>query len=105
MRGSLLAGLGLLVVAAACSSSKPAPAAEAEPAFRTTATVKDIMDAVIDPNADVLWESVSTTINAEGTVEKMPRTDEDWSQVRRSAMTIVDNTGVRLATFSSGQES
>jgi len=84
----------VVVVMAGCSSSKPAPAAETEPAFRTTATVKDIMDAVIDPNADVLWESVSTTINKEGTTEKMPRSDEDWQAVRRSAMTIVEATNL-----------
>jgi hypothetical protein len=95
MRGlSGVAGAGLLFVAAACSSSRPAPAAEGEPAFRTTATVKDIMDAVIDPNADVLWESVSTTINQQGTIEKMPRTDDEWQAVRRSAMTIVEATNL-----------
>lgn len=85
---------GVMFVMAACSSSKPAPAAEAEPAFRTTGTIKEIMDSVIDPNADVLWESVSTTINREGTTEKMPRTDEDWLMVRRAAVTIVEATNL-----------
>ena len=89
----LVAAAGVVLGIAACSSTKPAPA-ETEPAFRTTATVKDIMDAVIDPNADVLWESVSTTINKEGTTEKMPRTDEEWLAVRRSAMTIVEATNL-----------
>ena len=69
-RATLARAASLLFVVAACSSSKPVPAAEAEPAFRATGTIKDIMDSVVDPNADVLWESVSTTINREGTTEK-----------------------------------
>src|SRR5262245_36128974 len=91
MRGVFaVAGAGLLFGVAACSASKPAPAAESEPAFRVTSTVKEIMDSVVDPNADVLWESVSTTIDSEGTTEKRPRTDEDWQMVRRSAVAIVE---------------
>ena len=93
-RAYVVAVVGLLWVAAACSSSKPAPAAEAEPAVRVTATVKEIMDSVIDPNADVLWDSVSTTISREGTVENKPRTDEDWARIRRSAVTLVEATNL-----------
>jgi hypothetical protein len=93
-RAHVVAVAGLLWVAVACSSSKPAPAAEMEPAVRVTVTVKEIMDSVIDPHADVLWDSVSTTISREGTVENKPRTDEDWARVRRSAVTLVEATNL-----------
>lgn len=89
-----LAGAGVLFVMAACSSSKPAPAAQTEPAFRLTGTIKEIMDSVVDPNADVLWDAVSTTINREGITEKLPRTDEDWKMVRRSAVALVEATNL-----------
>ena len=92
----VLAGAAVLLVLAACSSSKPAPATDTEPAFRATGTVKEIMDSVIDPNADVLWNAVSTTISREGTVDNMPRTDEDWQTVRRSAVTLVESTNLLL---------
>jgi hypothetical protein len=95
MRGVFAVALaGVLFVMAACSSSNPA--AGTEPAFRVTGTVKEIMDSVIDPNADVLWESVSTTVDAQGTTERMPRTDEEWRAVRRSAVTIVESTNLLL---------
>jgi hypothetical protein len=81
------------VAGAACRAGAPAqPAAEAD--FRPTATVKDIMDSVVDPNADVLWESVSTTINKEGVTERMPRTPDDWLTVRRSAVALVEATNL-----------
>src|SRR5262245_10183020 len=98
MRGSFaVAGAALLFVAAACSSSKPTPAAtEAEPAFRLTGTIKEIMDSMVDPNADVLWDSVSTTINREGTIEKQPRTPEEWQVVRRSAVSLAEATNLLM---------
>jgi len=95
MRGTYaVAAAAVLFVAAACSSSKPAPAADSEPAFRVTGTIKEIMDSLVDPNADVLWDSVSTTISREGTVENKPRTDEDWARIRRSAVTLVEATNL-----------
>ena len=95
MRGThAVAAAAVLFVMAACSSSKPAPTASGEPAFRLTGTIKEIMDSVVDPNADVLWDAVSTTINREGTTEKQPRTDEDWKMVRRSAVALVEATNL-----------
>jgi len=97
MRGTYaLAAAAVLFVMAACSSSKPAPATQSEAAFRVTGTIKEIMDSVVDPNADVLWNSVSTTINRNGTTEKMPRTDEDWLMVRRSAVALAEATNLLL---------
>lgn len=39
------------------------------------------MLSLIDPSADVVWESVGTTVSAGGIVETAPRTDEDWANV------------------------
>jgi hypothetical protein len=48
------------------------------------------MDSMVDPHADILWQSVATTISAKGTEEKFPRTDEEWKMLRQSAMTLVE---------------
>jgi hypothetical protein len=91
-----LIGLAAVMALAAGCSSKPAETSPAagEPAFRTTGTIKDLMDSVVDPSADVLWDSVSTTINRQGVQDKQPRTDEDWKQVRRSAIALVEATNL-----------
>ena len=78
---------GVLVVEAGAGG-------EAEPAFRTYRHHQGHHGLGDRPNADVLWESVSTTINAEGTTEKQPRTDEDWKTVRRSAVALVEATNL-----------
>ena len=87
----LLAGISLLV-AAACS--RPAP--QRESPFRPTSTIKDIMDSMVDPSADFLWDSVATIISASGTEERAPRTDEDWAKVRHNAISLVEATNLLL---------
>jgi len=82
------------MVAAACSSPNPAaPAAKTAapaPDFRLTGTIKDIMDGVVDPSADYLWDSVSTIVTRKGVEERRPRTDEDWKNVRRRAIELIE---------------
>ena len=90
-----LAGVSLLV-AAACSAPAPAPAAKKEPPFRKTATIKDIMDSMVDPSADFLWESVATIVTKKGTEERRPRTDDEWKAVRRAAITLMEATNLLI---------
>ncbi len=91
----VLAAVSVLV-AAACSAPAPAPAAKKQPPFRTTATIKDIMDSMVDPSADFLWESVATIVTRKGTEERRPRTDDDWKMVRRAAVTLVEATNLLI---------
>jgi len=53
-------------------------------------SLKQVMEWVIDPNADVVWESVKSISNAKGTTEIYPRTDAQWDAVRNSAATLVE---------------
>jgi hypothetical protein len=97
----------LLLVAAACSAPQqtaqpaasapatmPAPTAAAD--FRPTATIKDIMDSVVDPSSDYIWESVATIVTKKGTEERKPRTDEDWKNVRRRAIALIEGTNLLI---------
>jgi hypothetical protein len=92
----LCAAGGALLVAGACSSSSSqtaaAPVKPAAPApdFRLTGTIKDLMDGVVDPSADYLWDSVATIVTKKGIDERRPRTDEDWKNVRRRAIALIE---------------
>lgn len=48
------------------------------------------MQSVVDPPADFLWESVATISNEKGIEERQPRTDEEWADVRRKAITVIE---------------
>jgi hypothetical protein len=102
----LCAAGGALIVAAACSAPKveapasvpgaSAPASASAANFRTTATIKDIMDSVVDPSADYLWDSVATIVTRKGTEERRPRTDMEWKEVRRRAIALVEATNLLI---------
>ena len=64
------------------------------PEYRTTATVKDIMDSVVDLNADYLFKAVSTVVTAKGIIEKAPQTDDDWKELRRHAVALMEATNL-----------
>jgi hypothetical protein len=53
-------------------------------------TVKEIMQGIVDPSADVLWESVATSITAAGVEEKAPKTDDEWAVVQHSALMLAE---------------
>ena len=53
-------------------------------------TVKEIMQGIVDPNADVVWESVATNITAAGVEEKAPKTDDEWARVQHSALMLAE---------------
>jgi hypothetical protein len=83
---------------AACGKTgQPAatPAPSASP-VKLTAGVQDIMRDMIDPAADFLWESVSTTETAQGVEEKQPRTDEEWAEVRKHALILAESANLLL---------
>ena len=53
-------------------------------------TVKEIMQGIVDPSADVVWESVATNITAAGIEEKAPKTDDEWAVVQHSALMLAE---------------
>lgn len=83
-----------LVLIAACQKPSGTTAAAAPapppPEYVPTATVKDLMQSVVDPNADVVWLAVTTVQSAKGTVETAPKTDEDWAKVRHGAIALTE---------------
>lgn len=80
----LFSALGCILFFGSCA--KPKPDAE----YRPTTTIRDLMDGIVDPAADTIWNSVSTTITKKGQQEKAPHTDEEWGTVRHSAIALLE---------------
>ena len=83
---------------AACSQNPPPPVAAAAPQipFQPDASIQDLMENVVDHNADILWESVAVISSEKGIEERMPRTDADWAQVRAAAVTLAEATNLLM---------
>lgn len=88
----------LAVALCSCGSETPAPAAPAPAAaqFQEVTDVKQLMNWIMEPNADVIWESVGTIITEEGEQNLRPETDEQWNEIRNAAATVAESANLLL---------
>ena len=87
--GLLSIGVSLLLVGA-CHARQPVPE------YRPAATIREIMQSMVDPNADNIWDSVGSVSNEAGVQELAPRTDEEWTAIRRSAVQLIEAPNLLL---------
>jgi hypothetical protein len=92
-RSRLLVLAPLLATLCACQQAAPvAPYAAA--AIQPVASIQEVMQAFIDPSADAIWESVSTTITSKGVEEKKPQTDLEWQAIRLHAIRVIEGASL-----------
>ena len=59
--------------------------------MKAVVSVKEMMEYMIDPASDYIFDSVKTLIRPDGkVVEVMPKTDEDWEKLRIGAVTLAE---------------
>jgi hypothetical protein len=93
MRQSLYLNVLMFLIAllSACSNQATPPVDKeksstlSESPYRVTTTVQQTMAWILDPAADVIWDSAGTIITAQGRQELAPTTDEGWAEVVRAA--------------------
>src|SRR6185503_8407393 len=82
------------VLAAACSSPKPAPASppvlKLWGDLKPVVSVKELMRDMIDPASDYVFDSVAIVSSKKGMVETHPKTDADWEKIRIGAVTLAE---------------
>ena len=81
----VLTGLG------GCAADTPEPVPGAQPVFQPTATVEELMRAVIDPAADAVWDSVVITSTPEGIEQEVPDSDDDWLALEHHAVRLLES--------------
>jgi cytochrome c556 len=72
----------------ACAEAAAPTATSADPS-QPALTIQELMDARIDPSADVLWDSVAFIASAKGEEDRRPRTPAEWDTVRQSALALI----------------
>jgi hypothetical protein len=84
----------VLLVVVMSSSACTAQVHPSSPALRPVASIQELMQEVIDPSADGVWDAVETTVTKDAEIVQQPRTNTQWLDVRRSAMTLVESTNL-----------
>jgi hypothetical protein len=82
---------GSLLVVASCSAPETPPSS-----FRPTASIRDVMHAMLEPQAYVLWNSVAEIISVTGTELRVPETDDEWDEVLHGAIALRESTNLLL---------
>jgi hypothetical protein len=86
----------LLVAAAAMAGcNSRAAATNAVPAdIKPIVSVKELMENIIDPQADFVFDAVGVDIGTQGVVDTKPTTDDDWTKVQRGAVILAEATNL-----------
>jgi hypothetical protein len=89
--------LVLFAVGLVAQTAKPAAPAAPRPRvatpqsrYRPTATVKDVMDYIVIPSSEALFNAVGSTTGPNGAEEHAPKTDADWAAVRQRAVLLIE---------------
>jgi hypothetical protein len=85
-----VAGLG--VIASSLLATHPAAA----PARALYSSIQELMDSIIDPSADVLWGAAGTVVDKDGIHDLAPKTEEEWHDVRRAAVRIIEGSNLLM---------
>jgi hypothetical protein len=89
--------LSAMCVVAGCSQPAPeAPPLPAAPPYNPVASIREVMNSVIDPNVDVVWNAVKTVIDHGKPIEHAPANDEEWAATRHSAMTVAEGANLLM---------
>jgi hypothetical protein len=90
----------VLIAVALCGCKAEAPQVSADSAasveFREVADVKQVMNWIMEPSADVVWDAVGTVYTEAGEESLQPETDEEWTAVRDAAATVAEAANLLL---------
>jgi hypothetical protein len=87
----LAAALGAVALSSlAIAQQKNAGSGKVTGERQIYSSIKDIMESIIDPSADVLWGAVGTVVDKQGIQDLAPKTQEEWLDVRRAAVRIIE---------------
>ena len=84
MRAALFVILST-VMFSACTSAPPPPP------YRPVADLKTLMQTVMEPAAEVYWDSVGIIVDHTGEHQIEPITTEDWDAVRNAAFVVAES--------------
>jgi hypothetical protein len=87
----------VLAVLSACqfgSATETVASAKSALTVKPVASIQEVMQALVDPSADEIWESVSTNVTKNGVEEKQPHTDAEWHALRLKAIRLIEGANL-----------
>ena len=86
--------LGLLLttcfIMLGCSENQTEEPPPAEATYNTALNMQQVMNLVLEPASDILWDSAGWVMDAAGYEDLYPTTDEGWDYVRAQAAIVIE---------------
>src|SRR5262245_59533057 len=84
----LLLIVSLSIIASACA--KTDSTVPASPQLSKPATIRDILESMVEPSADYLFEAVREIVDERGIQQIEPKSDAEWAEVRRHVFVLLE---------------
>jgi hypothetical protein len=95
MRSTAIAVFVCVAVLSACKDEQPeVPAASTPLALK--ATTAQLMNWILDPQADIVWAQGGTIVTPQGEQRILPKTDDEWNALRNAAATVAESANLLL---------
>ncbi len=91
VKSSLLLLGSLTLVNCSAPEESDSASVATDTAYNTSLDVKEIMNLVLEPASDILWDSGGWVVDASGYEELYPTTDDGWDYVRAQAAVVVES--------------
>jgi hypothetical protein len=82
---ALASTIALVTACATQEAPEPAPSAQVP-----VGTLREVMHQIVEESAQAIFDSVAVTVSASGTVEKEPRTPEEWDALEHWALRLAE---------------
>jgi hypothetical protein len=83
-----------LTASCAGPASTSAPAASGLDVLTPVLSVKELMEHIVDPTADWVFDAAVIDVSEKEVVETKPLTDEDWLKVERGALILAESANL-----------
>ena len=93
---ALAVGAPLAVLGTGAARSQTASIQADANGYIPQATIIEIMDALVMPSAQSLWDAVAIDVTEKGTIEKKPQSDEEWAELRATAVSLAEATNLLI---------
>jgi hypothetical protein len=92
--GRLIAAAGFIVLGGLASSHCTSKASTPQSDLKAIVSIKELMENIIDPIADNVFDAVGTDATEKGVVDIKPTTDDEWAKVRIGAVTLAEGSNL-----------
>jgi len=85
------------IAVTACGSRAPEEATTTgQPGLALHANTTQLMNWILDYQADIVWAAGGTIITAEGEQQLIPKTDNEWNALRNAAATVAEASNLLM---------